>query len=71
MSDAHEPRLPPRPLFVERNIFDERNDVLFLLLGLVSMAERILSVVPEIVEPPKPEAASVASRADDPARILR
>jgi hypothetical protein len=71
MSNPNEPRLPPRPAFVERDAFAERNDVLFLMLGLVSLAERVLSVVPELVEPPKPEAGPAAPPSETAPSILR
>lgn len=71
MNATHEPALPPRPAFVERTAFDERNEVLFLLLGLVSVAERILSVVPELVESPATDIAPETPRADDRTGILR
>ena len=34
---------------IEREVYDERNSVLYLLLGLISLSERVLSVVPELV----------------------
>jgi hypothetical protein len=71
MSDMHQSGLPPRPAFVERDAFTERNDVLFLMLGLVSLAERILSVVPELVEPPKPEASPAVPQSETAPSILR
>lgn len=71
MSGPHEPRLPPRPSLVEHDAFDDRNNVLLLLLGLVSMAERILSVVPELVEPPKQDPGARASAVDERAPMLR
>jgi hypothetical protein len=54
---------------VEHDAFDERNNVLLLLLGLISIAERILSVVPELVEPPKEDVGSHVP--DEPVRMLR
>jgi hypothetical protein len=54
---------------VEHDAFDDRNTVLLLLLGLISIAERILSVVPELVEPPKEDVGAAAP--DEPVRMLR
>jgi len=67
----HQPRLPPRSPFVERDEFNERNNVLYLLLGFISFAERVLSVVPALVEPPKEESVDEAPVRDTPVRILR
>jgi hypothetical protein len=68
-SGPHRPKLPPRPSLVEHDAFDERNNVLLLLLGLISIAERIMSVVPELVEPPKEDVGSHVP--DEPVRMLR
>ena len=69
MRAPHRPKLPPRPPLVEHDAFDDRNTVLLLLLGLISIAERILSVVPELVEPPKEDVGAAAP--DEPVRMLR
>lgn len=71
MDETHKSRLLPRPPLVERDAFAERNEVLFLMLGLVSIAERILSVVPELVESPEPEAAPAVPKSDRVASVLR
>lgn len=71
MNERHEPRLPSRPPFVERTLFDERNNVLFLLLGIVAVAERVMSVVPELVEESGHGEAGTPQEAERIARLLR
>jgi hypothetical protein len=71
MTAPHPPELPPRPRFIERQGFDERNSVLYLVLGLVAVAERVLSVVPELVEPPPEPAPPAPTAAEATARLLR
>lgn len=71
MGETRKSRLSPRPPLVERDAFADRNEVLFLMLGLISIAERILSVVPELIESPEPEAAPAAPKSDRTASVLR
>jgi hypothetical protein len=71
MNERHKPRLPSRPPFVERTLFDERNNVLFLLLGIVAVAERVMSVVPELVDERGHYQPGGSQEAEQTARLLR
>ena len=49
----------PRPRLPEDNLFDERNRFLDLLLGLVSLSERLLATGVELAEPLPPRPVAV------------
>jgi hypothetical protein len=56
---------------IEREVYDERNSFLYLLLGLIAVSERVLSVVPGLVGAPPPAEAPAAppARQDGPALL--
>ena len=64
---------------IEQEIYEERNSVLYLLLGMISLSERVLSVVPELVgeAPPatalggRPDGAPARPKAPDSGTLLR
>jgi hypothetical protein len=46
-------QLPCSPL-IERDDYDERNTILFLFLGMISIAETVMTAIPALAPSPSP-----------------
>jgi hypothetical protein len=70
MNQAEEIAQQPCSPLIERDDYDERNTILFLFLGMISIAETVLTAIPALAPAPSPQRISSkqANRSDS---ILR
>ena len=63
--------LGPPPPSTREDFFDSRDNFLFLLLGLIATAERVLSVAPNLLAPEQKAPPAGGHEIGDESQLLR